>query len=267
MQRSPVFLMLGLFVTVAISAGQALPRVGADPPPATATAKRIPVGKNIWLEIQGKSRRVVLEAAVCLREGQLEEFLCRKFTKEHESILAADLDARDLHAALLLTGIQAGSPTQFQPEYKPATGPKIRVTLQYVLAGKAMSEPAQKWVRNARTKKQMELDWVFGGSNWLRILVHDLRPLPWYCGSLGEMLAWASNTSLNAQIPPPPYLANSGDLISVSNFESSLLDLPVRSTDEDANLSYEAFTSRIPPLDTKITVILEPIPDSLPGSR
>lgn len=232
---------------------------GADPPTTAAVKNRIPVGKNVWLEIQGKNRRVLVDAAVCLREGQLEEFLCRKFTKEHESILAADIDARDLHAALLLTGIQPGAPCQFQPQYKPATGPRIRVTLQYTRAGQTITEPAQKWVRNARTKKEMDVDWVFGGSNWLRILVHDLKPVPQYLGSLGEMVAWATNAALTFQVPSPPYLANSGDVISVSNFDSALLDLPVRSTDDDANLSYEANTARIPALETKITVILEPI--------
>ena len=39
-------------------------------------------------------RRVLVNAEVCLREGQLELFLCRKQTKEHEAILAADVDAR-----------------------------------------------------------------------------------------------------------------------------------------------------------------------------
>src|SRR5438552_1846930 len=95
---------------------------------APAEVKKIAAGPNVWVEIQGERRRVGLQARVCLREGQLEQFLCRKNTKEHEAILAADLDARDIHKALLLTGAQPGSPVRFQPKFKPASGTRIRVS-------------------------------------------------------------------------------------------------------------------------------------------
>src|SRR5438034_5550667 len=68
--------------------------------PAPA-AKKVNLGKNVFLEVQGDKRRVLVEAKVCLRTGQLEQFLTRKGTKEHEAILAADVDARDIHAALV----------------------------------------------------------------------------------------------------------------------------------------------------------------------
>src|SRR5262249_39952887 len=67
-----------------------------QPAPA-ASAKKVEVGKNVYLEIQGEQRRVLVESYVCLRKGQLEQFLTRKRTKEHEAILAADVDARKIH--------------------------------------------------------------------------------------------------------------------------------------------------------------------------
>src|SRR5688500_12993228 len=77
---------------------------------APKTIKKVPAGKNIILEIQGNRRRVVIEAKVCLREGQLEQLLCRRQSKEHEAILAADVDARMIHAALEAAGAKAGRP-------------------------------------------------------------------------------------------------------------------------------------------------------------
>src|SRR4051794_616045 len=81
----------------------ALAAAGCDsdgPPPAKDTgkgdAKRVKIGKNVWFEKQGEARRVVIEAAVCLDKGPLELFLTRTDKKEHEAVLAADIDARDL---------------------------------------------------------------------------------------------------------------------------------------------------------------------------
>ncbi|MGL4551667.1 MAG: YdjY domain-containing protein, partial [Gemmataceae bacterium] len=77
----------------------------ADPEPPTKTVK---VGPNVAVEFQGKGRRVVVEAAVCLTRGPLEGLLTRRMKKEHEYVLAGDFDARHLHAALELAGAKAG---------------------------------------------------------------------------------------------------------------------------------------------------------------
>src|SRR5579872_2433826 len=63
-----------------------------DEPAPAAPARKVRIGQNVHLEIQGNQRRVLIGAYVCLRKGQLELLLCRKNTKEHEAILAADVD-------------------------------------------------------------------------------------------------------------------------------------------------------------------------------
>lgn len=76
-------------------------------------SKKVEMGKNVFLEVlPDKKRRVLVNAEVCLREGQLELFLCRKQTKEHEAILTADVDARKIHAALIAAGAVEGSPVR-----------------------------------------------------------------------------------------------------------------------------------------------------------
>src|SRR5438045_1213970 len=73
-----------------------------------AAAKRVLVGPNVVLEIDGASRRVVVTSKVCLRKGPLEGLLTRAKKKEHEYVQAADIDARHLHTALTLAGAKAG---------------------------------------------------------------------------------------------------------------------------------------------------------------
>ena len=67
-----------------------------DEPKPAAETKKVQIGKNIFLEVQGQQRRVRVNAEVCLREGMLEQLVTKKRQKEHEAILAADIDAREL---------------------------------------------------------------------------------------------------------------------------------------------------------------------------
>ena len=127
----------------------------ASPAPGQEVT-RIKIGNNVTLEIEGKDkRRVVVAATVCLRQGQLEQLLTRKRTKEHEAILVADVDASKVHAALLATGAEAGSPVKFLPKPAPPTGTTIKVWLEYKEGGKTVRRPAQDWIRDIKTKKPL----------------------------------------------------------------------------------------------------------------
>ena len=82
------------------------------------------------------------------------------------------------------------------------------------------------------------------------------QPTP--VGKLIEGLTQKDFTNLEDG-KPDYYLANDGDVICVANFESALLDLPFNSSKADAERSFIAFTERIPPKDTKVTLLLEPV--------
>ncbi len=185
------------------------------------------------------TRKVHLIAEVCLRRGILEEFLCKSITKEHESILHVDLDGRLIHAALLATGAKPGSPAKFynpktmEAEYTPATGTPIRISLTYYKDGQLKTAKAQEWIKDQQTKKELEVDWVFAGSRLVK----------------------APDDPEGTEF----YTANNGDFFSVSNFPDSLLDLPIKSSKDDAQRNFEAFTERIPAEGTKVIVTLEPI--------
>ncbi len=225
-----------------LTAGALLAALGCEtddaaaPAPETRRApevKKVPVGKkNITLAVQGDRRYVLVETVVCLREGPLEQLLTRKERKEHEAILAADIDARDLNQALLLTGAVPGAPVVYQPTFKAPRGPTVKVSVQWEEKGKLRTEPAQKWVMNEMTKKELNSDWVYAGSRLIKNFEEG---------------------------QPPIFLANEGDVVCVANFEGALLDLPFNSSKSDAERSFVAFTDRIPPKGTKVTLILEPV--------
>ena len=56
------------------------------------------------------------------------------------------------------------------------------------------------------------------------------------------------------------YLAEDGDLICVSNFISALLDVPVKSSADEAHLVYRPLTENIPPVGTPVALVLEAEP-------
>ena len=203
-----------------------------NPPPIPEGAKALNKQKTLFFEKSADDKRLVhILAEVCLREGALEVFLCKKNTKEHEAILNVDLDAREIHFALIAAGAKPGSTVKFVPVYKPATGDKIKVTLTYHLAGKLQRQSAQSWILDTKTKKDMPHDWVFAGSGFFK----------------------------NPENPekPPHYYANSGAIICIANFAESMMDLPVKSSKEQSELGFVANTERIPPLKTKVLVTLE----------
>src|SRR5262249_29357870 len=150
-------------------------------------------------------------------------------------ILAADVDARHIHTALIAAGAEPGHPIKFVPPDKrlPPTGTKIKVSLQYQDKGKTVTVPGQHWVRNAKTRKELHVDWVSAGS----VLIRD--PV--------------------APRAHPFYGANAGAVICLANLEPALLDLPILSSTDAADLVFEAWTERIPALETRVTVILEPV--------
>ncbi|MBA4188570.1 MAG: hypothetical protein C0467_11270 [Planctomycetaceae bacterium] len=193
--------------------------------------------KGVIMEVRpDKTRRLLISTEVCLREGALEVLLCKKGTKEHEAILRVDVDAQKIHELLLLAGAEAGKPTQFvdpkteMQSYKPATGTKINMSVHYTKDGKTFTHPVQDWVWDNKKKASIAHHWVFAGS----IIITD--------PDNGKKF----------------YAANSGDIISISNFPFSMLEIPSEITKDDAQLTFEAKTDKIPAIGSKVWLILDP---------
>ncbi len=213
----------------------------SDQPDAAAPQTAAPAGEkpsglvkltkdyDLWVDL--KRKIVVVDGQVCLREGQLEMFACPKGTKEHESIVSVNCKAQFIHAALLAVGAKPGTPVSFDPTYRPATGTEIEVLVLWKdHEGKKHQVRAQDWIRHVKTGKAMPYDWVFAGSGF-----------------------WTDEQSGQRY-----YHGDAGDFICVSNFPTATLDLPVESSQANADLLFEAFTERIPPRGTEVRLVLRP---------
>ena len=211
------------------------PKPPATEPPAAKDPpglKRITKDYDVWVD--PKRRLVIVDGVVCLTEGQLEMFACSKGTKEHESVIAINSPARWIHAGLLLVKAKPGNTVRFQPEYAPAKGPIVDVHILWRdKDGKKHNVRGQQFVKHVPTGKVMPYEWVFAGSGF-----------------------WTDERTKENH-----YEADSGDFICVSNFPTATLDLPVESSQANANLLFEAFTQNIPPRGTKIRMVLAPRQD------
>jgi hypothetical protein len=217
--------------------GSAKEGSATDKPIPAGDWKRKELGKGVWLETAGERRRVRVDAAVCLREGEygLECLLCREYRKEHESILKTAANAQVIHAGLLACGAEPGHPVRFGAEVQSPTGTPIKVTLEYEDQGKLVTVPAKDWVQVQGTKESLKDDWVFAGS--------VLFPNP------------------EGDDKPREYAAtNEGGYIAVTNLPTAMLDLPIRSAKNPDERSFTFYTERIPPVGTKVSVLLEPAP-------
>jgi hypothetical protein len=189
---------------------------------------RLAKEREIWID--KKNKQVIVAGQVCLREGMLELFACSMETKMHESVVSINARASEVHAGLLAIGAKPGKPVSFDPKYVPATGPKINVTVKWIKDGKPVELKAQEMVRDVKSKKVLDKDWVFGGSM----------------------------TYVDPETKEKFYYADSGDFICVSNFPTATMDLPIKSTASNESLVYEANKSKIPQLGTKVYLFLKP---------
>ena len=209
-----------------------------EPPPPAATGdaespdrhpelRRLSPREEVWIDLERK--RVVVGGRVALDRGLLEFFACPKETKEHESVVAVESSARLVHAALLAIGLEPGKPVSFDPVYAPATGPRVRVTMRWTDAqGETHEADARGWIRDTRTGKALETDWVFAGSAF------------WKDPADGREY----------------YQADGGDLVCVSNFPTATLDLPIESSQSNEALLFEVFEERVPPRGTPVEMLL-----------
>jgi hypothetical protein len=206
--------------------------------PEPAGARRLSPRYPIWVD--PKEKAVIVDGRICLRQGMLEMFACTRNTKEHEAIVSAETKAYLVHAALVSLGADPGHPAQFQPEYKPPEGPEIEVLVRWKDdKGKLQTTRAQEWIRDVHTKKAMEYPFVFGGS-----------------------LFWVDPESKKKY-----YQAEGGDFVCVSNFGTAMLDIPVRSSQSNEDLEFEAFTEKIPALGAPVQLIFKPKGKAEGGGR
>jgi hypothetical protein len=140
-----------------------------------------------------------------------------------------------LPAGVTLPERDESLPIRFFPKFKQLTwfGPMTKEQRDKLLAlsKDAAYKKAIAGFYEQSQSRQLDADWVFVGSGYY----------------------------LDERTGKKNYLAEAGDLICVSNFPDSMLDLSLKSTDkQDEGLLFEAWTERIPPRGTEVLMELVP---------
>ena len=184
---------------------------------------------EVWADL--KKKQVIAGGNICLTAGSLEVFACPRHTKEHESIVSLNALSEQVHAALLAIDAKPGKPVKWVPDYKPASGDVIEIKVMWKADDELITRRGQEMILNIKTGEPMQHDWVFGGSMIEKIEATENTPEESY------------------------YLANSGELVCVSNFSTAALDVPVKSSDANEGLLFQANTPNIPEVGTKVYVV------------
>ncbi|MGA2065993.1 MAG: YdjY domain-containing protein [Thermoguttaceae bacterium] len=188
-----------------------------------------PLHKTLPIWIDKQQKQVIFLAASCRADWPLEFFATLR-DRSYESVVVTDVRPFLVHTGLLAVGAKPGKPVQFEPTYTPPSGTPVEIEVRWKdKEGKVQKAPAQQWIRNIRTKKAMDVTWVFAGSG--------LR---------------------TDEKGREHYLADGGDFITVLNLSTAMLDVPTASVRAMEGRSYEGFTEHMPPPGTPVTVVLKP---------
>ena len=174
---------------------------------------------------------VLLDAEVTQRDAALELLLCPRRSKDHETILTGDFQPQNFQVALLLAGAAPGRPVQFEP-FVPPAGQRLKFWVETERDGRIFRVDLREWAQS-KDGQAMAADLVFAGSMVVRL----------------------------PEVETPRFLADDGDVVSIANFRSAIVDIAARSSDKESTLEFHPWKDRIPPLGTPVRLIVEPLVD------
>jgi len=240
------FVSVAGMVLVVLSAAPARPE-GPSSAPASDSRPATTMPGVIRLEhlrVDTEARKVVVDAQVCLGKQGLELLLCKEGTKDYESILSTCAEPWQVHAALLLLGLSPGKPAEWSGSddhavFLPPRGAELKITIAWKNENQEQRQSdAADWLEPVEGRKpKPPKTWVFVGSETL--------PGGQY---------WADEV---------------GEIISVSNFASSVIDVPFESSEQAELLAFRPNEDVIPPAGTEVQIIIEPVPgaENAPHAR
>jgi len=213
-------------------------RAAGTPGDSGEPAAKPAVGKLPHVELDARKKQVRIECEMLAVNAPLEFFCCVKGFNDYESMVRSEVKPSDLHVALLAIGLQPGQPLKYSESMKkwlPPQGPPIQISVEYEKNGKTVTDPAWKWMRDTHSKKAATpFTWVFTGS---RVL------------------------------PDGKYAADiTGYLISIVNFELTVVDVPELASSSNELLEWERNPDVTPAAGAKVWMILEPVGNEHPSA-
>lgn len=244
----------------AVTTPEPMPREAGDPARFAQDPRTEPLRSPSavpvlpYIRIDRAARAVELDATVPVNLADpetpviwLEVVLCTPDTREYESLLVTRARAAHAHAALLMLGLEPGSPGQVRWSGERWTlveprGPELQIVFRWKDAQGALRQATpEEWIIGRRGARfpgpgAGARGWVFAGS--------DVRP----------MQGWDGRTR-------PTYLADAaGTLIGLATFSSETIAWRgVFSPDSGVHPEeWIADRSTVPPVGTPVVVVITP---------
>jgi hypothetical protein len=199
---------------------------------------------------------VIIEGTVALTQGFLEQLVCTPSTRVHESLIAIDAAPREVHAAMLLAGLEPGEPGTWQEAADPAggwrvdrvrpTGPRVDVSARWPSPeGDVREMPLLSWVRRVSASGDPSMP-----------AVSESQESP-----QGQLVFAGSRIRRNSPSmgPGEHYVADfTGSVVGLVTFGDEVIaydEVIADRVDVDAAV-WVAWTERIPPEGTRVELLI-----------
>ena len=151
-------------------------RAGDAPTPAKPVVRQVSpgvyeVGK---VRLDQKALSISFPGKLNMKRGLLEYLLVNPKGSAHESLLATDVEANDIHVAMLLLGAKGGAitaaapPAQLDAQYfrtaPKLTGDTVFITVKWKEKDVEKTVPIERWLVNAERKPIEHGAWIYNGS-------------------------------------------------------------------------------------------------------
>ena len=180
---------------------------------------------HIEVDVARKELRLDCEALDC--NAPLEMLCCVAGTHDYESVLRTGARPSQVHLGLLMLGLKCGEPAHYSAAEKrwiPPTGDNLQIDAEFLRDGKLVRTSACDLMRDIKTHRTMPpTSWVFAGS---RVI----------------------NGAYTADV--------TGYLLTVVNFDWSVMDVPALESNSNATLQWERNPTISPQVGTRVTLII-----------
>jgi hypothetical protein len=212
------------------------------PPPAKPVVREISpgifeVGK---VRLDQKALSISFPGILNMKRGMVEYLLVNSTGAVHESLLATDVGATDIHVAMLLLGARGGAvtavapPAQLDAQYfrsaPKLTGDSVFITVKWKEKDAEKTAPIEEWLTDETGKKKIEHGpWIYNGS-----MVYE-----------GQFLAQAD-----------------GNLVALVTSPTALINNPRKGNDNDE--MWHVNEEITPSANTAVEIIFKLVPPKVP---
>jgi hypothetical protein len=193
---------------------------------------------------------VQVPCRVNMRRGMIEFLAVASEGKLHESVLLAEAEPLHIHLALMLVGLDPGRGAQYHGDLAPPSGPGVEARVEWYAPSSHGSAPAES---------------PPGSTEAVRLCSARLEQFAWDILARRPMppVAWL----FTGAVPPgrAPRTEEERSVVATFRDPDAVLTNPLPTGADDS--VYKANERLIPPVGTRVTLLLRPADSTYHGGR